>query len=135
MTTMTDHLRAARDKMAAAYPVDLFAAASGRVGQWAVLEAPAWASDPDAPVGGDVGAFAATIRLRAVTATPEGVAIMLNAARQALAGTLAVTGRVASLTWERSEFIETDTDVTIPNMNAHPAYGVDTYLLYSQPAA
>lgn len=132
---MADHLRAARTKLNATYPVDLFASAPGRTGQWAVLEAPAWAADQDAPIGGDVGAFATLIRLKAVTGTPEGVDIMLAAARQALPGSLTVTGRVASLTWVRSEFVDLDLDVTIPSTSRHPAFGVDTYLLHSQAAA
>lgn len=131
---MIAHLTAARTKMAAGYPVDLFAADPGRTGQWAVLEAPAWASDPEAPIGGDLPAFATPIRLRAVTGTPEGVATMLAQARQALVGALTVPGRVVSLTWERSEFIDLDTDTVIPSTNRHPAYGVDTYLLHSQAA-
>ena len=134
MTTMADHLRAIRTKMAVAYPVDLFAADPDRTGQWAVLEAPDWAVDPEAPIGGDLGAFATPIRLRAVTGTPEGVAIMLDAARQALPGPVTVAGRVAHLTWDRSEFIDLDTDTVIPSTNRHPAYGVDTYTLHSQAA-
>lgn len=132
---MKAHLDAIAAKLAVAYPVDLWAAEPGRTGQWIVLEAPASAADPDAPIGATSASFEVELRLRAVTGTPAGVAIMLDHARSILPGALTVSGRYCSLAWERSEFIDIDPDATIPGTNRHPAYGVDSFTLNSQPTA
>lgn len=131
---MKAHLEAIAAKLAVAYPVDVWAPDPGRVGQWAVVEAPAWAPDPDAPICSASTSFEVEVRLRVVTGTPAGAAIMLDHARSILPGALTVSGRFCSLAWVRSEFIDIDLDATIPGTNRHPAYGVDSYTLHSQPA-
>lgn len=133
MTGMTAHLAAIAAKLAVTYPVDLFASDPGRTGQWMVVEAPPGSSDADAPLE-DCGAFEVEVRIRAVTGTPTGVALMLDHARETLPGPIAVAGRVAEVRWESSEFIDLDTNVTNPNTNRHPAVGLDSYVLTSQPA-
>lgn len=79
----------------------------------------------------------ASIRVRAVAGTPEGVEVLLRNARVALGNgrrrDLTVSGRDASIRWERGEFIGLDPDATIPGTNRHPAVGVDTYTLTSHP--
>ena len=40
----------------------------------------------------------------------------------------------AETRWERSEFVDVDPTVTIAATNKHPALGVDTYRLTSEPA-
>jgi len=135
--SMTAHLTAARDALADAHPeytaIDLFAPEPGRVPPFLVLESPTWGTDPDQPLCDPQTTISLPIRLRVVTGTPTGAAIILDNARTALVGPITVTGRSAVLTWERSEFIGLDTDVTIPATNRHPAVGVDTYTLTSQP--
>lgn len=130
---MHAHLDAIRTKLAAGYPVDLWKPDPGRVPQFAAIEAPAWASDRAAPICGTSSAFETEIRFKAVAGTPQGVAIMLANARATLPGTVTVAGRAVTLAWARSEFIDLDTDVTIPQTNRHPAFGVDSYILTSQP--
>ena len=130
---MHAHLDAIRTKLDASYPVDLWQPDPGRVPPFGVLSAPACAADPDAPICATSTAFEAEIRFKAVAGTPQGVAIMLANARATLPGALTVTGRAVTLRWERSEFIDLDTDVIIPATNRHPAFGVDTYTLTSQP--
>lgn len=131
---MHDHLDAIRTKLGASYPVDLWQPSPGRVPQFGVIEAPAWASDPDAPIGETSSAFEVEVRFRAVAGTPQGVAIMLAAARAAIPGSVTVSGRAVTARWARSEFIMLDLDVIIPATNRHPAYGVDSYTIHSQPA-
>lgn len=130
---MKAHLAAIRTRMAVAYPVDLWVAEPGRQGQYAILEAPAWDADPDGCLAASTASFATEVRLKAVTATPEGVAIMLANARAVLPGVLTVTGRRAEMQWLRSEFIGADDSVTDPTTGRHPALGVDSYLLASTP--
>ena len=131
---MKAHLDAIAAKLAVGYPVDVWAPEPGRTGQRLVIEAPGWASDPDSPIGETSGAFEVELRLRAVTGTPHGVAIMLAHAREVLPGVLTVAGRFCTIQWQRSEFIDLDLDTTDPRTNRHPAYGVDSYTLTSQPA-
>ena len=130
---MIAHLKALRSVLGVSYPVDLLASEPGRTGQWIVLEAPAWASDPDEPICATSSAFQTEVRLKAITGTPEGVTIMLGHARSVLPGVVPVAGRHVTVEWARSEFIDMDTSVTIPGKNRHPAYGVDTFILTSQP--
>ena len=129
---MRAHLAAIAAKLDVDYPVDLFASEPGRVPQWLVVEAPGWGSDPDVPLSSESSAFETEIRVKAIAGTPAGASIMLDNARANLPGPVAVTGRAVRLRWVRSEFIDLDT-VTIPATNRHPAIGVDTYLLTSQP--
>lgn len=129
---MKAHLEAIRAKLAAGYPVDLFTPESGRTGQYASVEAPAWADDPDHELCPSA-AFQTDVRIRAVNLRGDAVAQMLSAIRRKIEGPLTVPGRHAVLVWIRSEFIAIDDTVTDPTTSRHPAYGVDTYLLASQP--
>ena len=132
---MRAHLAAMQARLAPLdLPIDRWAPEPHRVPPFLSLEAPSWDSDPDAPACDTSDAFWTSIRVRAVAGTPDGVAIILANVRRTLPGVLSVEGRAASITWTRSEFIEIDPDAIIPGTNRHPAYGVDTYTLTSQPA-
>lgn len=138
---MKDHLSAIRDLIPAhGVPVDLWAPEPDRDPPFLSVEAPSWAPDPSACICGRPHAMETPIRLRAVAGTPEGVAVMLRNARLALGDgaptPLGVPGRrKVWLRWERSEFVGLDPDATIPGTNRHPAVGVDTYTLHSEPVA
>lgn len=134
---MIAHLEAIRDLLGATVPVDLWAPEPDRLPPFLVIEAPSWAPDPSMAVDGVPHMVETDVRLRAVAGTPAGVGILLRQARQALGDgsphTLIVSGRDATLTWQRAEFIDLDRDATIPDTNRHAAVGVDTYSLTSQP--
>ena len=92
------------------------------------------------PVCGATDALDTDVRIKAVTGTPDGVAIMLNRIRvrmspQLLPRLVPMTGRAVWLQFVRSEFIDVDQDVIITGTNRHPAVGVDTYRLVSEPTS
>lgn len=107
--------------------------------QYVVIEAPS----TDGPIeerlaDGDPNVDT-TVQVRAVTGTPEGVAIMLDRIRADLTPgrewtRLDVPGRFASLRWVRPEFIAVDTTVTFVDSDRHPAVGGESYRLVSEPA-
>jgi len=131
------HLDAIRTKIASPNPVDLWAPSPDRLPPFLSLEAPSWGSDPAMSVCGVPHQIETQVRLRAVAGTPDGVEVLLRSARVALGDgatvPLTVAGRTSEIRWERAEFIGVDTDATIPDTNRHPAVGVDTYILTSQP--
>lgn len=134
---MKAHLEAIRTAMGAGCPVDLWAPSPDRLPPFMSIEAPSWGSDPAMSVCGVPHQVEVAVRLRAVAGTPDGVEVLLRSARVALGNgatvPLTVAGRRADIKWERAEFIGVDTDATIPGTNRHPAVGVDTYILTSQP--
>lgn len=135
---MRAHLDAIRAKIASPNPVDLWAPSPDRLPPFLSIEAPSWGSDEAMAVDGLPHQVEVPVRLRAVAGTPDGVAVLLSHARLALGNgatiPLTVAGRRAEIRWERAEFIGIDTDATIPDTNRHPAVGVDTYILTSQPS-
>lgn len=79
------------------------------------------------------------VPITAVAGTPEGVAIMLDRVRALLGpnddwAPLTLAGRVAQTHFARSEFIGVDRDAVITATDRHPAVGVDSYRLVSEPA-
>ena len=135
---MKAHLNAIRALLpTGSGPIDLWAPEPNRTPPFYSIEAPSWGSDPRMAVCGVPQQVEVAVRLRAVAGTPDGVEVMLRNARLALGNgstiKLTVAGRDADLTWERAEFIGLDPDATIPGTNRHPAVGVDTYTLTSQP--
>ena len=138
LATMTAHLAAIRNRLATAHPaytaIDLFAPEPGRTPTFLVLEAPPMGADLDAALCDTRASFTVDIRLRAVGGTPTGVDIILWNARNSIPGTIDVPGRHVTIDWTRSELLDVDPDTTIPGTNRHPAVGVDTYTLTSQPA-
>ena len=105
--------------------------------QYVVLGAKGWES-PESALCTTSSSIDTDIRVRAVTGTPEGVVIMLDRIRNLLSPSLAetkitVAGRDVAIRFVRSEFIDIDQDTTITGTNRHPAFGVDTYRLISEP--
>jgi len=106
--------------------------------QYVVLSASGWGVDPERPVSGLSESFSAEVRVMAVAATCDGASIMLGRMR-ALAPSrapkkLTVAGRSATIQFVRSEFLDVDRSTVIAGTSLNPAYGVDTYLLTSDPA-
>lgn len=135
---MRAHLDAIRTAIGAACPVDLWSPEPDRLPPFYSVEAPSWGADPAMAIDGVPHLIETPVRLRAVAGTPDGVEVLLSNARVALgngaAFPLTVSGRNAEVRWERAEFVGLDTDATIPDTNRHPAVGVDTYILTSQPS-
>lgn len=115
------------------YTCHLWAAETPGAGQYVVLWSPPHSADEDeALIRGT--AYTAPLRLTAVAGTLDGVQVMLDRIRGLLdTHTATVTGRHVLLTWERSEAIDLDRTVTDPTTTRHPAFGVDTYTIHSQP--
>lgn len=87
---------------------------------------------------GPDGSIDTEVRLTAVTGTPAGADIMLGNARDILSPgkqwtRLTVAGRSVHIKFERSEFIGIDQSVKFTNSDRHPAWGVDSYRLVSDP--
>ena len=115
------------------YTVYNWAAEVPSADQYVVLWAPPHSADEDeALIRGT--AFSSPLRVTAVAGTLDGVQIMLDKIRGLIdKHTASVTGRHVLLTWERSEALDLDRTVTNPTTTRHPAYGVDTYTIHSQP--
>lgn len=99
------------------------------------LAEPVGADRPaDQPVGGDLAAWSALVRIKAVGITPEQAITHLDAAREALCpngrpGSLTVSGRGVSVLFERHEADYADRDVT-----PRKYLSVDTVRIESVPA-
>jgi hypothetical protein len=123
------------DAIAALIPYTVYnwAAETPGAGQYVVLWTPPHSRDEDeALIRGS--AFTAPLRVTAVAGTLDGVQIMLDRMRPLLdTHTASVAGRHVLLTWDRSETIDLDRTVTIPTTDRHPAFGVDTFTIHSQP--
>lgn len=102
--------------------------------QYVVLRAPSADTDGDRALA-DAGSYDAPVFVTAATGTVEGVFKMLDRLRDTLPGLLAVDGRRIEVVWEASE-VEPELDLTLTRTetNQHPAYGVERYRVYSQPA-
>lgn len=103
-----------------------------------VLQAPASGEYGELPVCGADSMLQSPIRLLARGLTGESVGMMLKKSQEVLsplkiATRFEVTDRVATMKWIRGEFITADPDVTMPETNRNPFWGIDTYELISQP--
>jgi hypothetical protein len=112
--------------------------ASSPPAQYVVVEGAADLTD-EVPLAEVLETIDARIRVKAVAGTVAGVRIMLRNIRAEFSPTrvgtpLVVAGRVARLVFVRSEFVDVDQDTTITGTNRHPAFGVDTYRLVSEPS-
>ena len=134
---MIEHLEAVQARLAGIQPAEIV---------WATRDLPYFvlsssALDPsrEVPVCSTTETVDAEVRVKAVTGTPAGVFTMLRLAREELSpglesSPLTVAGRVASIRFVRSEFVDVDESTTITGTNRHPAQGVDTYRIVSHPA-
>lgn len=140
---MRAHLQAMADSLAPlGYPVFKVWADDEALGDlpYLVLEV-ASAGGPAEDALDDVSVSLHTaVRVKAVAGTPDGVLAVLSRVRGSWSpsgawSSLTVPGRVARVHYERSEFVGVDRDFKIPGSDSrHPAYGVDTYTLSSEPA-
>ena len=136
---MKAHLDAIKAELAPLEYTTHFFAAPVVSSQYLIVSSPSWGGPLEAPVAATSGSVDVDVRVKAVTGTPEGVAIMLGRVRALLGPDnewvrLTVAGRSAHVRFVRSEFIDVDRDVTITNTDRHPGVGVDTYRLVSEPA-
>lgn len=105
-----------------------------------VLEVPGWDGPAEGALDDVSDSLLTAVRVKAVAGTPEGVLSVLSRVRGLWSPsgawtTLTVPGRVARIHYERSEFVAVDRDFIIPGSKGrHPALGVDTYTLSSEPA-
>jgi len=131
------HLKAVQAELdSLGYPVAVGFAEPG--GQYAVLTAPAWGSPEEQQLAGGDQTLDIDVRVKAVTGTVDGVAIMLRDIRALLSPSLLphrlpTDGWETWIRWERSEFVDVDESTTLPGTNRHPAFGVETYRLTSEP--
>lgn len=133
---MRTHLNAVKARLDATAPT-FIVWAQGEA-RYFVLTAPAHELSDEAAVSSTTDAFDFEVRVKAVTGTPEGVLAMLDLARAELSpggrsSALTVAGRAATIRFVRSEFVDVDDSTTITGTNRHPAVGVDTYRVVSQP--
>lgn len=103
-----------------------------------VLTGPGWDAH-ELALSDDKDTLDAEFRVKAVGGNADAVYALLAKARGVLSpgfaeAPLTVTGRVARTKWVRSEFVDIDDSVTITDSNQHPAVGVDSYRVVSQPA-
>ena len=103
-----------------------------------IIDAPGLGVGEDVSIDAETRGVDSDFRVKAVAGTVDGVFIMLDAARAVLSPVLApapleVAGRFAETRWVRSEFVDVDDSITLMS-GKHPAFGVDTYHLSSEPA-
>jgi hypothetical protein len=136
---MIEHLKAIKAALdPLGYTTHLVAAAEV-TGQYLVLGGRSWDRPDEMPVCNTTDSLVTDWRLTAVAGTPEGVGTMLRRARELLSPQLApsripMAGRDVRVWFERGEFIGVDRDTVNTTTGRHPAYGVDTYRLTSEPA-
>lgn len=137
---MIEHYDALRARLDVANPgAGKFLVWASGTGRYYVISFPAFSPSDERGICSTTDVIDTPVRLKAVTGTPEGVLTMLTLARNELSPggastALVVAGRNASIRFERSEFVDVDDSTTITDTDRHPAVGVDTYRLVSQPA-
>lgn len=134
---MIDELKAVQARLATIWPTDI--TWSTRAAPYFVLSSPAFDPSDETAVSSTTDVLDAEVRVKAVTGTPEGVFTMLRLARDELSpglrsSPLEVDGRVVSIRFVRSEFVDVDESTVVTGTDRHPAQGVDTYRIVSHPA-
>lgn len=135
---MITHLTAVKDHLASLSYLTHLVWAPTVTSQYLVLNGAGWNQPEDLPLCGLSEVLDTDLRVTAVAGTPEGADIMLRRVRAILSPLMAITrvplaGRDLRVRFERSEFLTVDQDQVITGTNRHPALGVDTYHLTSQP--
>lgn len=138
---MIEHLTAVRDRVAA-LGFDAYVGQVPRDAPYpsASIQAPGYGVGDDIPLCGPGEAIDAPFRVLVTDLNEHNVHVGLAKIRADLSpggldARLVVEGRYATTTYVRSEFVGADTSVTYGQTNRHPAVGVDTYQLDSQPTA
>lgn len=133
---MTDPVDATKAALTVTYPIWTDWAAATSV-QYLILSLPPTGTPDEPRAAGASTDFAVDLRVKAVAGTPDGVRIMLRQVRDQLSPGMVPRQAVVdgwSLTWRflRSEFIDIDQSITLTT-GRHPAFGVDSYRLTSEP--
>lgn len=111
----------------------VFAPPTGSLPPYYWLESGTGGTDPDIDLSDESTAFAMHVRVRSVSGTALGAAIMLTRAKDALHKKhLHTADRLLHLRWLRTEVVLEDDDFD-PQLNQRVGWGVDTYVLTSQP--
>lgn len=137
---MKAHLDALAARVVALqYPAHIVWATGALTYPYAVLSSPAWDSPAELPLCGFDTRVSFDVRVKVVAGTPQGVYVALERIRDDLSpggrsSALAVLGRFAHVKFVRSEFVDVDESTTLTGTDHHPAFGVDTYRVDSQPA-
>lgn len=133
------HLKAIQAELAGlGYPVSVGFAETSR--QYVVLTAPAWGQPEEQRLATGDLALDVDVRVKAVTGTVDGVSIMLRDVRAILSPWLLphripLEGWETWIRWQRSEVLDVDESTTITGTSRHPAFGVETYRLTSEPTS
>lgn len=136
---MIEHLEAIRDYLATlGYETHLVWAVGPATGQYLVLGTRGRDRPTEMPLCGGSASLETDVRVTAVTGNPAGAELMLDRVRQRLSpqlrpGRVPMAGRDVRVRFERSEYLDVDTDTVITATGQHPAVGVDTYRLTSEP--
>lgn len=108
--------------------------------RYVVLEPVTWDGLSEIGLCGPDEALDETFRVKGVAGTTvEGALILLGLVRDELSpgrrwSALTVAGRVAEVKHVRMEMATVDESTTATTKDRHPAFGVDTYRLMSQPS-
>lgn len=131
---MKAHLDAIGEALRALdYPAHPFAPPTGSLPPYYWLESGTGGTDPDVDLSDESTAFSMHVRVRSVSSTALGAAIMLDRAKGVLHKRhLHAPGRLLHLRWLRTEVVLEDDDFD-PRLNQRVGWGVDTYTLTSQP--
>lgn len=138
MLAHLDAIKARLVALNAAYKGYVVAADANAAPPYFIVSAPGWDAGEDVSIDAESNGLDSDVRVKAVAGTTAGVFTMLDAARDELSPSLApepltVAGRSAELAFVRSEFVDVDDSITLTN-GKHPAFGVDTYHLSSEPS-
>lgn len=134
---MIAELNAVKARLETIWPTDVVWAT--RAAPYFVVSSPAFDPSDEVAVSSTTDVIDAEVRVKAVTGTPTGVFTMLDLARDELSpglrsSALEVEGRVTTIRFVRSEFVDVDDSTTVTGTDRHPAQGVDTYRIVSHPA-
>ncbi len=141
---MREHLRALADVLAPlGYPVHLYRASGARPDVAApvpflVLRGE-WGRGDDVPLCDDSEDLDTTVYVTGTADTAESAGVVLGRVRRLLSpggswSSVPMEGRAVQVKRVRSEVAPTaDQDLTLPNSDRHPGFGVDSYRLRSVP--
>ena len=137
---MKAHLDAVKARVEALGVATFIGWAYNAPARYAVLEPVTWDGSDEIHICGPDDLLDETFRVTAVAGTTvAGALILLGLIRDELSpgrrwAPLAVPGRSAEVKHLRMEMAAVDQTVTVTNTDRHPAFGVDSYRLMSQPS-
>ena len=137
---MKAHLDAVKDRIESLGVATFIGWAYNPPARYVVLEPVTWDGTDELPLCGPDDVLDETFRVKAVAGTTvEGALILLDLIRDELSpgrrwASLTVAGRSAEVKHLRMEMATVDQSVTATSTDRHPAFGVDSYRLMSQPS-